>query len=93
MKGYWLNTEKVVYPDLEKLCRSLRYCPYGQLVEEFPHYLQHGYHSEYSDKLACLEKNGALGQFGHDCPVHYHAEALFVDRKTGKSIIPGSVVQ
>ena len=69
--GEWLNTEKVIHPDLEKPCIKLGYCPYGQLVEEFP----------FSDvgagrdsPLSCAIENGAIRQFGHDCPVHYHAE-------------------
>ena len=33
-KGHWLNPEQVVHPDIEKPCINLRYCPYGQLVEE-----------------------------------------------------------
>lgn len=80
-KGYWLNTERVTHPELEKPCIKLRYCPYGQLVEEF------GFSGgeEYT-KLSCASENGALTQFGHDCPVHYHAEMLFRD-KEGKGIL------
>mgnify|MGYP001572610197 CR=1 FL=1 len=70
MKGQWLNTEKVFYPDLEKPCTKLSYCPYGQLVEEFP--FSGG--ERYNTKLSCASKNGAIITFGHDCPVHYHAE-------------------
>ena len=65
----WLNTEKVIHPDLEKPCIKLGYCPYGQLVEAFP-YRPDGNYS----KLSCAIENGAIIQFGHDCPVHYHAE-------------------
>jgi len=56
----WLNTTIVRHPELDKPCHKLDYCPYGQLVEEFP--LQ--------------DKRGELSceLFGHDCPVHYHAE-------------------
>ena len=71
MKGYWLNTEIVTHPEIEKPCVKLNYCPYGQLVEEYP----------FSDigagipsPLSCSLENGAVIQFGHDCPVHYHAE-------------------
>jgi len=35
-KGYWLNTTNVINPNVEKPCSKLGYCPYGQLVEEFP---------------------------------------------------------
>ena len=72
-KGHWLNTERVINPDIEKPCIKLRYCPYGQLVEEFP--LHEG-----DERLSCLTKNGALTQFGHDCPVHYCMEYLYVDK-------------
>ena len=65
--SYWLNTKIVSYPDLEKPCIKLGYCPYGQLVEEFPF-------SE--NQLSCTIENGAIIQFGHDCPVHYHAEMV-----------------
>ena len=48
----------------EKPCRHLGYCPYGSLVEEFPH-LNTG------DKWKC-------SVFGHQCPVIDIAEP-FVD--------------
>lgn len=63
----WLNNHTVVHPELEKPCGALRYCPYGQLVEEFPL-------TEPRDKLSCLEEFGGIMSFGHHCPVHYHAE-------------------
>ena len=63
----WLNTTTVTHPELEKPCRILGYCPYGQLVEEFP---------LSGSKLSCTSENGAIIQFGHDCPVHYHAELV-----------------
>lgn len=72
----WLNTEIVSHPDIEKPCVKLDYCPYGQLVEEFPF-------SE--NELSCTIKNGAIVQFGHDCPVHYHAE--FVGEEDTKDIM------
>ena len=35
----WLNNEYILYKaTLEKPCKKLGYCPYGQLVEEFPLY-------------------------------------------------------
>jgi hypothetical protein len=82
MKGDWLNTTKVINPDIEKPCVKLRYCPYGQLVEEYPLYTTPEQSKEwdapeypnlqYGDKLSCSNKNnGNLMQFGHDCPVHY----------------------
>lgn len=62
MKGKWLNTTKVIKRNLklDKPCNKLGYCPYGQLVEEFKI-------SKKRTKLSCE-------LFGHDCPVHYHAE-------------------
>lgn len=63
----WLNTTIVTHPDIEKPCIKLGYCPYGQLVEEFPFS---------NNKLSCSLANKALIVFGHDCPVHYHAEFL-----------------
>jgi len=67
MPSIWLNTKEVIHPDIEKPCIKLGYCPYGQLIEEFP--LSHPH-----TKLSCCFENGAITQFGHDCPVHYHAE-------------------
>ena len=67
--GKWLNTKTVLHPDLEKPCIKLGYCPYGQLVEEFP-IRPDGENT----RLSCSLENGAIIQFGHDCPVHYHAE-------------------
>ena len=97
-KGHWLNTEKVVNPDIEKPCIKLRYCPYGQLVEEFPLHITpkeagklgvSDYPNlQYGDKLSCLTKNGALGQFGHDCPVHYCMEYLWVDKNEKGVLAP-----
>ena len=80
MGSYWLNTGKVIYPNLEKPCVKLRYCPYGQLVEEFPLYSDPNYpNKEFGGKLACtLANTDGQMQFGHDCPVHYHAETLKV---------------
>ena len=78
--SYWLNNEKVVHPNLEKPCIKLQYCPYGQLVEEFPLSL-------HSSKLSCTTDNGAIIQFGHDCPVHYHAEFLYTTEE-GEGVLP-----
>jgi len=43
-------------------CRTLKYCPYGPLVEEFPLKTKR-------DKQSC-------GIFGHDCPVFTMAEGF-----------------
>jgi len=69
-KSNWLNTKIVRHPDIEKPCVKLGYCVYGQLVEEFPI-------SEKNTKLSCAYKNNNnFWQWGHDCPVHYHAELV-----------------
>ena len=67
-KGYWLNTQHVRHPKLAKPCIKLSYCPYGQLVEEF------GFNEDKG--ISCSNENGAIIQFGHDCPIHYHAELV-----------------
>ena len=83
----WLNTTLVIHPDMEKPCIKLRYCPYGQLVEEYPLYDPDYPNKEYGDKLACiLDNTGGLMQFGHDCPVHYHAEFLHITEE-GKGVL------
>ena len=67
MKSQWLNNTKIIKPEIEKPCAKLKYCPYGQLVEEY----------QFSrNKLSCLEENGSIINFGHDCPVHYLVELL-----------------
>jgi len=58
----WLNTTRVLYPELKHPCETLNYCPYGEIVEEFPL-------SPPEDR-----DNKACPIFGHNCPVHYHAE-------------------
>ena len=64
--SYWLNNKKIIWDynteGLFKPCHELGWCPYGQLVEEFP---LRDKHNEYS-----------CGAFGHDCPVFYHAEGI-----------------
>jgi hypothetical protein len=77
-KGYWLNTTIVRKPDLPKPCAKLQYCPYGQLVEEYP--LSYNEKTKTYPKVSCAMVNGAIIPFGHDCPVHYLAE--FVDNPT-----------
>jgi len=48
--------------DIEKPCHYTGFCPYGQLVEEFPIKQER---TEFSCNV-----------FGHDCPVFYCAEPL-----------------
>ena len=52
--------EKDLIWKVEKPCNKLGFCPYGQLVEEFP----------FTDKVKGL----SCKVFGHDCPVFYMAE-------------------
>ena len=56
----WLNNVEITNPNAEKPCHKLGWCPYGQLVEEFPI-------KEDRDEKSC-------DVFGHDCPVFYHRE-------------------
>lgn len=58
----WLNNKKIVVKDIEKPCHKLNYCPYGQLIEEFPL-------TKKRTKFSCKT-------FGHNCPVFYHAENM-----------------
>lgn len=62
----WLNNKTIIhkFEEIEKPCHKLKFCPYGQLVEEFP------LHPEGRD-----ERYGCK-TFGHDCPVYYHAERI-----------------
>ena len=57
----WLNNKIVIEANkkLKRPCYSCGYCPYGQLVEEFPF--------TEGDTYSC-------DIFGHDCPMYYHAE-------------------
>jgi len=50
---------------VEKPCHKLGFCPYGQLVEEFP--IQHP---------EITKKGMPCETFGHDCPVFYLAEPM-----------------
>ena len=54
----WLNNKIVKWKHAVKPCRCSGFCPYGQLVEEFP----------------LTETKRSCEVFGHDCPVFYHAE-------------------
>jgi hypothetical protein len=35
-EGYWVNNERIIWNNAVKPCKLCGYCPYGQLVEEFP---------------------------------------------------------
>ena len=78
----WLNTtiRKFKSDDIDKPCHKLGFCPYGQLVEEFP------LHPEFEEQdLNKVAREGKLDTgynckvFGHDCPVFYHAERIMED--------------
>ena len=72
----WLNNKKPIHKAdkmnvviidgqkksymIEKPCHELGYCPYGQVIEEFPFS---------KTKRSCKV-------FGHDCPVYYMAELI-----------------
>lgn len=66
----WLNTKKIIDESAKKPCHKLDYCPYGELVEEFPFTVD----LEADDpwKFRC-------NIFGHDCPVFYHKEKISED--------------
>lgn len=34
--GYWINNEHIVFKHAIKPCKICGFCPYGQLVEDFP---------------------------------------------------------
>ncbi len=63
--GEWLNTKTIIIKDIEKPCHKLKYCPYGQMVEEF--------------KIRSKRNKFSCKTFGHDCPVFYHAENMAED--------------
>ena len=63
----WLNNKVFVDENAVKPCGLLRYCPYGQLVEEFPF-------RSVPDHISCEV-------FGHNCPVFYLKEEIFCDRE------------
>jgi len=72
-KKNWLNTKQVILKKVIKPCRLCGFCPYGQLVEEFPVKIE-------TDKISCEV-------FGHDCPAFYHSEpfteAIFKPKGNG----------
>ena len=63
----WLNTQTIIAPEIEKPCHKLGWCPYGQLVEEFP------LREERDEHFSCTV-------YGHDCPAFYHAEGFAEER-------------
>ena len=62
----WLNNHTIINKDAKKPCHLCGFCPYGDLVEDFP-LVSPG---KYSCKV-----------FGHDCPVFYHSEKVKEDNK------------
>lgn len=34
--GYWVNNEVIIFKNIIKPCKFCGFCPYGQLVEDFP---------------------------------------------------------
>jgi hypothetical protein len=59
----WVNNVMPVRENVIKPCLCLHFCPYGCMIEMFPLRKERTY-------MACSE-------FGHDCPVYYHAEGVF----------------
>jgi len=67
MKSKWLNNTIIRYPLLViRPCHKLRYCPYGELIEEYPLNIK----GKYSCKV-----------FGHDCPAYYLPEDTMEEGK------------
>lgn len=62
----WINNKFIRFKDVIKPCHITSYCPYGQLVEEFPL-------RKKRNKFSCEV-------FGHDCPCFYHTE-LFAEKR------------
>ena len=67
--GEWNDFYKWLLKD-NKPCHFLMFCPYGQLVEEFPL-------EENNSKHSCKV-------FGHHCPVFYQAEPVAEIKVKGK---------
>lgn len=65
----YLNNKKIIHKvkEIVKPCQICCFCPYGQLVEEFPISKKR---SDYSCEV-----------FGHDCPVYYHAEPFCEEKE------------
>ena len=70
----WINTKRILKDNINKTkpCNILGWCPYGQLVEEFP-----------LDNLKVKGKEVNCRLFGHHCPMFYHAENLSEGKKRG----------
>lgn len=68
----WLNTNTRIWEKIIKPCKLCGFCPYGQLIEEFPLTNDEG--------IVCLV-------YGHDCPVFYHAEIFAEDQEATESEI------
>jgi len=70
MQGDWLKAcvESKPEGNWVKPCHKLGFCPYGQLVEEFP--LKQNPNPEISCEV-----------FGHNCPVFHCAENLTEDKE------------
>ena len=60
----WRNNNIKIWEKIVKPCKMCGFCPYGQLVEEFPITNEEG--------ITCLI-------YHHDCPVFYHAEIFGED--------------
>jgi len=109
--GYWVNNEHIVFKHAIKPCKFCGFCPYGQLVEDFPvpsltraEALEHHKYmvdalakgvfdnkiclmtrkeaeleikefneKDYPEKAISIDKM-QCSEFGHHCPVYYHAE-------------------
>ena len=52
---------------LKKPCKKLKYCPYGELVEQMP--------------LGPRQNRETCKLFGHFCPVYQHHEEVTEDKK------------
>ena len=75
----WLNNTIRIHDKsaVPKPCHELTFCPYGELVEEFPLHPEHK-DVENLNALSNEELNTGYNctVFGHDCPVFYHAELI-----------------
>lgn len=72
-----LNTKIIMADneDLDRPCEELGYCPYGQLVKEFPISTTH--HPSCQEQFKCFRSE-------HDCPVYYLGEEI--EEKTGTEV-------
>ncbi len=54
--GSWINNEHIVFKNAIKPCKFCGFCPYGQLVEDFPPQLLSIYRIlkiEWPKKISC----------------------------------------